>query len=43
MRIHVPGGFFHVTLRGNHCQPIFPCTSRLDDFSMDPYVHFVRV
>ena len=23
LRIHVPGGFFHVTLRGNHRQPIF--------------------
>lgn len=22
-RIHVPGGFYHVTLRGNHRQPIF--------------------
>lgn len=22
-RIHVPGGFYHVTLRGNHQQPIF--------------------
>jgi REP element-mobilizing transposase RayT len=24
-RIHVPGGFYHVTLRGNHRQPIFAC------------------
>ena len=23
LRIHVPGGFYHVTLRGNHQQPIF--------------------
>lgn len=23
LRIHVPGGFYHVTLRGNHRQPIF--------------------
>jgi REP element-mobilizing transposase RayT len=22
-RIHVPGGFYHITLRGNHAQPIF--------------------
>jgi putative transposase len=22
-RVHVPGGFYHVTLRGNHRQPIF--------------------
>lgn len=24
-RIHVTGGFYHVTLRGNHRQPIFTC------------------
>jgi REP element-mobilizing transposase RayT len=24
-RIHIPGGFYHVTLRGNHQQPIFRC------------------
>lgn len=24
-RIHVPGGFYHVTLRGNHQQPLFEC------------------
>jgi REP element-mobilizing transposase RayT len=23
LRIHLPGGFYHVTLRGNHQQPIF--------------------
>ena len=23
LRLHVPGGFYHVTLRGNHRQPIF--------------------
>ena len=23
LRIHVPGGFYHVTLRGNHRQDIF--------------------
>lgn len=23
LRVHVPGGFYHVTLRGNHRQPIF--------------------
>ena len=23
LRVHVPGGFYHVTLRGNHQQPIF--------------------
>ena len=23
LRLHVPGGFYHVTLRGNHQQPIF--------------------
>jgi len=23
LRIHIPGGFYHVTLRGNHRQPIF--------------------
>jgi REP element-mobilizing transposase RayT len=23
IRLHVPGGFYHVTLRGNHRQPIF--------------------
>lgn len=23
VRLHVPGGFYHVTLRGNHRQPIF--------------------
>lgn len=25
LRIHVPGGFYHVTLRGNHQQAIFHC------------------
>ncbi len=25
LRTHVPGGFYHVTLRGNHRQPIFVC------------------
>ncbi len=25
LRLHVPGGFYHVTLRGNHRQPIFFC------------------
>jgi REP element-mobilizing transposase RayT len=32
-RLHVPGGFYHVTLRGNHRQPIFFChedRARLD-------------
>lgn len=24
-RLHVPGAFYHVTLRGNHRQPIFAC------------------
>lgn len=24
-RTHVPGGFYHVTMRGNHRQPIFAC------------------
>jgi REP element-mobilizing transposase RayT len=24
-RVHVPGGFYHATLRGNHRQPIFAC------------------
>lgn len=23
LRLHIPGGFYHVTLRGNHRQPIF--------------------
>lgn len=23
LRLHVPGGFYHVTLRGNHRQPVF--------------------
>ena len=23
LRLHVAGGFYHVTLRGNHRQPIF--------------------
>lgn len=23
LRLHVPGGFYHVTLRGNHAQPVF--------------------
>jgi len=23
LRVHVPGGIYHVTLRGNHRQPIF--------------------
>ena len=26
-RIHVPGGFYHVTLRGNHRQPVFASES----------------
>lgn len=33
-RLHVPGGFYHVTLRGNHRQPIFFSEAdrdRLDD------------
>ena len=25
LRIHVPGAFYHVTLRGNHRQDIFFC------------------
>lgn len=25
LRLHVPGGFYHVTLRGNHQQDIFSC------------------
>ena len=32
-RLHVPGGLYHVTLRGNHRQPIFELASdrnRLD-------------
>lgn len=34
LRLHVPGGFYHVTLRGNHRQPIFftgADRARLDD------------
>ena len=34
LRLHVPGGFYHVTLRGNHRQPIFFAAAdrdRLDD------------
>lgn len=34
LRLHVPGGFYHVTLRGNHRQPVFFAASdrdRLDD------------
>lgn len=34
LRLHVPGGFYHVTLRGNHRQPIFFTEAdrdRLDD------------
>lgn len=27
LRIHAPGGFYHVTLRGNHQQAIFHCES----------------
>lgn len=23
LRVHIPGGFYHVTLRGNHQQPVF--------------------
>lgn len=23
LRLHIPGGFYHVTLRGNHRQSIF--------------------
>jgi putative transposase len=33
-RIHVPGAFYHVTLRGNHRQDIFFCNEHrrwLDD------------
>jgi REP element-mobilizing transposase RayT len=34
LRLHVPGGFYHVTLRGNHRQPVFFAEGdrdRLDD------------
>lgn len=31
LRLHVPGGFYHVTLRGNHRQPLFDTT---DDRSL---------
>lgn len=34
LRLHVPGGFYHVTLRGNHRQPVFFAKAdrdRLDD------------
>jgi len=34
LRLHVPGGFYHVTLRGNHRQPVFFTEAdrgRLDD------------
>lgn len=34
LRLHVPGGFYHVTLRGNHRQPVFfgeTDRERLDD------------
>ncbi len=34
LRLHVPGGFYHVTLRGNHRQPVFFAEAdrgRLDD------------
>lgn len=30
LRLHVPGGFYHVTLRGNHRQPIFFCEADRD-------------
>lgn len=33
-RLHIPGGFYHVTLRGNHRQPVFFAETdrdRLDD------------
>lgn len=30
LRLHVPGGFYHVTLRGNHRQPIFFADSDRD-------------
>jgi REP element-mobilizing transposase RayT len=36
LRLHVPGGFYHVTLRGNHQQPIF--FSRLDRDLLDGIV-----
>jgi REP element-mobilizing transposase RayT len=31
-RIHVPGGFYHVTLRGNHRQDIFLCDAHREWF-----------
>lgn len=48
LRLHVPGGFYHVTLRGNHRQPIFFSDAdrdRLDDvvaeaiFRLDARIH----
>lgn len=34
LRLHVPGGFYHVTLRGNHRCPIFFCNSDRELFEM---------
>lgn len=46
-RLHVPGGFYHVTLRGNHRQPIFfrPEDHELLDtvFSESIHKHAARV
>jgi REP element-mobilizing transposase RayT len=30
LRVHIPGGFYHVTLRGNHRQPVFRCDGDRD-------------
>lgn len=40
-RVHVPGGFYHVTLRGNHRQPIFftPDDRRLLDEIISDALH----
>jgi REP-associated tyrosine transposase len=32
-RLHVEGGFYHVTLRGNHREPIFFCAADRDRFA----------
>lgn len=42
LRLHVPGGFYHVTVRGNHRQPIFFAASdrdRLDDIVAEATDH----
>jgi putative transposase len=42
-RLHVPGGFYHVTLRGNHRQPIFfrdPDRMLLDEIVAETLARF---